>query len=344
LIPVAGFPIYMCCKKVDPAVIAFLIGVCVLSFSAQTRGQTPPVDLVNVRYDRTANYRIGPGDVIDVMVDNNELLTRKDVRVSNSGTIQLAMMNGEEPVACRTEAELANQIREKYRKYMLDPRVTIAVKLFDSKPVAVIGAVNSPGRFQLQRSVRLLELLTLVNGPSSNSGRTIQLIRNPDLATNCEAAEVGQGEIQNGQELVTFPLGETLKGVESANPRIRAGDIVTVLEAEQAYIYGNVKSAMTLNLREPVSLTQAIVLAGGLADGAVTDKIRIGRQAPGSLVRTEIVVNLKDIRKRRIEEVYLQPNDMVEIPGPTGTKKFLKNIFTSILPMITRLPVTVVPF
>lgn len=330
-------------RQTGSAVFAFLIGFCVLMFSEMVVGQTPSGNRAIVRYDRTANYRIGPGDVIDVTVDNNDLLSRKGVRVSNSGTIQLAMVSGEEAVACRTEVELANQIREKYKKYMLEPRVTVAVKLFESKPVAVIGAVNSPGRFQLQRSIRLLELLTLVNGPSNNAGRVIQLIRDPDLSTNCETADGSPGENQIGDELVTLPLADTLKGVEAANPRIRSGDIITVLQAEQAYIYGGVKSPATITLREPVSLTEAIVLAGGLTAGARTDKIKIGRQLPGSLVRTEVIVNLKDIRKRGGEEFYLQPNDMVEIPGPSGAKKFLKNIFNTIVPSITRLPITVIP-
>ena len=331
-------------RQTSFAAFAFLIGVWGLLFSGATFGQTPSGNSLNVSYNPTANYRIGPGDVIDVIVDNNDVLSRKGVRVSNSGTIQLAMVTGEEVAACRTESELANQVREKYKKYMLDPRVTVAVKSFESKPVAVIGAVNSPGRFQLQRSIRLLELLTLVNGPSNNSGRMIQLIRDPSFSINCETIEDGQVDTQRGQELVTLPLAETLKGVEAANPPIRSGDIVTVLQAEQAYIYGNVKSAIPLNLREPVSLSQAIVLAGGLASGAQTNKIRISRQTPGSLARSDVIVNLKDIRKRGGEEVYLQPNDMVEIPGPTGSKKFLDTMFKSVLPSITQLPLRVIPF
>jgi polysaccharide export outer membrane protein len=320
------------------------VGMC-LSFLASTViGQDGSVEALNESAYKSANYRIGPGDVIDIVVDNNDVLSRKGVRVSNSGAVQLAMIDGDFLVACQTENEIADFVREKYKKYLLDPRVTVSVKSFESKPVAVIGAVNSPGRFQLQRSMRLLELLTLVNGPSSSAGRTIQLIRDSNQVLNCDGAnQIASEENKDGQELVTLPLSETLKGLEAANPRIRAGDVVTVLQAEQAYIYGNVKSAITVSLREPVPITQAIVMAGGLADGAQAEKIKIARQVPGSLTRSEILVNLKEIKKGSKEDVYLQANDLVEIPGPNKTRKLLGDIFRSIVPTITRLPVSVVP-
>lgn len=320
------------------------VGICLSFFVPAAAGQDVAVEAVNIFPDRSANYRIGPGDVIDIVVDNNDVLTRKGVRVSNSGAVQLAMLDGQFSVACQTESEVASFIREKYKRYLLDPRVTVSVKSFESKPVAVIGAVNSPGRFQLQRSMRLLELLTLVNGPSPTAGRTIQLIRDPNQSLNCETSDqTPSGDDQGGQELVTLPLTETLRGVEQANPRIRAGDVVTVLQAEQAYIYGSVKSAMAISLREPVPITQAIVMAGGLAGGAQADKIKIARQVPGSLTRSEIIVNLKEIRKGSKEDVYLEANDLIEVPGPNGTRKLLGDIFRSIIPTITRLPVTVVP-
>jgi len=320
------------------------IGVCLLFLSGAIVAQDTPVEAVSPVLDRSVNYRIGPGDVIDIVVDNNDALSRKGVRVSNSGTIPLTMLDGDFPISCQTESEVADFVREKYKRYLLDPRVTVTVKSFESKPVAIIGAVNSPGRFQLQRSMRLLELLTYVNGPSPNAGRTIQLIRDSNQSLNCDAmSQITPNGSEDGQELVTLPLSETLRGIEQANPRIRAGDVVTVLQAEQAYIYGNVKSAMALSLREPVPLTQAIVMAGGLSGGAQSDKIKIARQVPGSLTRTQILVNLKEIQKGSKEDIYLQANDLVEVPGPTGTRKLLGEIYKTIVPTITRLPITFIP-
>jgi polysaccharide export outer membrane protein len=123
------------------------------------------------------NYRIGPGDVLDVIVSKNETLSRSGLRVSNQGTIQLAMFDHDVPAACLTERQLADSIKERYRKYLVDPYVNVSVREYNSSPVAIIGAVNSPGRFQLQRQIRLVELLTFVNGPSANAGKTVEIMR-----------------------------------------------------------------------------------------------------------------------------------------------------------------------
>ena len=104
------------------------------------------------------SYQIGPGDLLDVRVYGRAELTR-EVRVTNQGTIRLPFLD-EIRVACQTEAQLGEVIAEKYRKYLRDPQVDVFVREYKSQPVSVIGSVMQPGRFQLQRRVRLLELLT----------------------------------------------------------------------------------------------------------------------------------------------------------------------------------------
>lgn len=284
------------------------------------------------------NYRIGPGDVIDVVVGKNEVLSRAGVRVTNAGTIQLAMLDGDVPAACRTERELADEIRDKYKKYLLNPYVNVAVKEFNSTPIALIGAVNSPTRLQLQRPTRLLEVLTIGNGPSAAAGKSVQIIRNTNAY--CEQTVLKSNE-KSADELITLPLAETLKGGEQANPFLQAGDIIRVVEAEQtqAYIVGNVKSAMTINLKEPVTLTQAVAMAGGTTPDAQIEKVKISRRMPNSLDKTDVFVNLKEIGKRKSEDVLLEPNDIVEVPGPSGSKKFLKDVFRAIVPTLTRIPI-----
>ena len=301
------------------------------SFIITVNGQTTDVST-------DANYRIGPGDVLDIIVGKNEVLSRIGVRVANSGTIQLAMLDRDIPAACRTERELANEIGEKYKKYLLNPYVNVAVKEFNSTPIALIGAVNSPARLQLQRPTRLLEIITIGNGPSPAAGKNVQIIRSANAY--CEQRVLKSNE-KFADELITLPLAETLKGGEQANPFVQAGDIIRIVEAEQtqAYIVGNVRTAMTINLKEPVTLTQAVAMAGGTTPDAQIEKVKISRRLPNSLDKTESFVNLKQISARKSEDVLLQPNDIVEIPGPSGSKKFLKDVFRTIVPTLTRIPI-----
>ncbi len=135
------------------------------------------------------SYRLGPGDLLDVRVFNRPELGR-EVRITNQGRIRLPFLQ-EIQAACLTEAQLAQLITEKYKKYLRDPQIDVFVKEYKSQPVAVIGSVATPGRFQLQRRVRLVELLTFSGGPNLNSGGVVHIIRGitPDF---CEMNELNE--------------------------------------------------------------------------------------------------------------------------------------------------------
>lgn len=322
-------------KFASTKVLAVLLTV--LSIGIIADGQTAGTAVAQ------ENYKIGPGDVIDVIVSKNEILSRTGVRVSNLGTVQLAMMDADMPAACLTERQLADAVKEKYLKLMVDPYVNVAVREFNSNPVAVLGAVNSPGRFQLQRSIRLVELLTFVNGTSANAGRTVEILRN-SRRPRCEGTKFVVPE-DGEDELVSVDLSDAFKGGEEANPIIVPGDIVRISDAAQinAYILGNVKSGMAINLKDPVTLTQAIAMAGGTTSGAQLDKVKIRRLIPGTINRDEMIANVKEINQRKRDDILLQPNDIVDVPGPTGAKKFFGDLLKTIVPTITQLPVRVIP-
>lgn len=324
---------------------AIAVFICLFgaSLSSPAQKQTEP-ELPKMN----GNYRIGVGDVLRVMVVKQNLLSVDGVRVGNDGTIRLPMLDAEITAACLTEAELSAAITNKYKKYILNPQVYVAVREFNANPVAFVGAVVAPGRFQLQRPTRLLELLTFVNGPASNAGKNVQIIRNPKQfqcgQNETKTTEMNAGEINAAeQEIISLPLAEVLKGGENFNPLLQSGDIIRIAEAEleQAFVIGNVKSAATINLREPVTLSKAIAMAGGIAPGANIEKVKISRQQPNTLAKTEIIVNLKDINKRSQDDILLQPNDIVDVPGASGTRKFLRDIFRTVIPVVTRVPVVI---
>lgn len=321
-------------------IVLFLSALCSNTPAQEAGGVNAPLEVYG-------NYRIGVGDVLKVVVFKQDLLSMDGVRVSNEGTIRMPALKGDISAACHTEAELAAMITDQYKEYLLDPQVYVAVKEYNSNQVAVIGSVLSPGRFQLQRPTRLLELLTYVNGPSQNAGKNVQIIHNTNIkgCTQNPQSEADNPAVDDvSQEMLTLPLAKVMNGDEDANPFVRAGDIVRIGEAQQfsAYIIGNVKSALTVNLKEPVTLSKAIAMAGGVASGAQIEKIKISRPTePGSLKKTEIIVNLKEIQKQSREDILLQPDDIVDVPGPSGTRKMLKDIFRSVIPAVTRMPIMV---
>jgi len=95
-------------------------------------------------------------------------------------------------------------------------------------------------------------------------------------------------------------------------------------------------------LKEPITLTRAIAMAGGLKQDTKKDKIRILRQEPGTTTRKEITVDLSAIEKKSSEDLALAPNDIIDVPTSAG-KSFLRSLVQGVVPSVSQLPVRVVP-
>jgi len=282
-------------------------------------------------------YRLGAGDVLDVRIYNRPQLSRDAVRVEGNGMIRMPLIETDIHAACLTEGELAKEIASRYTKYYRNLQVDVFIKEYHSQQVAIIGAVNDQSRFELQRRVRLLELLTYAKGPSTKAGQTINIVHSTNAAP-CKQAS----ENDDAMAFSSYKLSEVLDGKPESNPYLEAGDIVTVPEADQVYVVGNVFMPLTIALREPITLTRAIAMAGGLKQDTKKDKIRVLRQEPGSSVRKEITVDLYAIEKKRSQDLALAPNDIIDVPTSAG-KSFLRSLVQGVVPGVGQLPVRVVP-
>ena len=314
--------------------VAALSVIMGLSAMVKAQAQTLPGSPVEQPSDR---YRIGPGDVLDVRVYNRPQLSREAIRVEGNGMIRMPLIEGEIQAACKTEGELGKDISTRYARYYRNLPVDVFIKEYHAREVALIGAVNEQGRYQMQRRIRLLELLTFAKGPSDKAGQTINIVRAP-RADLC-AASNDPAKSEGG--FISFRLNDTLRGEGTANPYVEPGDIVTVPEADQVYIVGNVYSPKSLPLREPITVSRAIAMAGGPLRDSKTDKIRIRRQT-GDGTQTEMFVNLNAIAQKKAEDVQLRPNDIVEVSESTG-KSIFRSLVGSVAPMAAQLPVRVIP-
>lgn len=312
--------------------------------------------------DADQSYRIGPGDLLDIRVFRRPEFST-EARVNNQGRIRLPFLE-EVQVACLTEAQLTRLAEEKYKKYLREPKVDVFIKEYKSQPVAVIGAVAHPGRFQLQRRVRLLELVTFAGGTTQNVGNTIHIIRNgevdycigkdelkadmeaPTVAADSKIAEAkSENPAQNlpatqnlpTQSLIAVNLRELLAGANELNVYIRPGDVVSIPEADQIFVTGSVVKPGAYALTNKVTLTQAVALAGGINMEGAKNRIRLVRPVPGTEKRKETVYNLDDILKRKVEDVALLPNDIIEVPGSTA-RVASRNLLGVSISMLSALP------
>jgi polysaccharide export outer membrane protein len=276
--------------------------------------------------------------VLEVRVLRAPELSREGVRVDQSGMIRMPMLNTDIQAACLTEAELAGNIAKLYLKYKREPHVEVFVKEFESQPVAVIGAVRLSAQFKLKRPVRLSELLSLAGGPSESAGQTVQVVHagGPTLCGKPSSANP-----EDTSEFVSYKLADTLHALPEANPFVRPGDLIQVPAADQVFVVGNVLRPLAIALKEPLTVSKAIAIAGGTAPSTKKDKVKIIRQLPGS-GKQEIHVDLKAIEKNQAEDVALLANDIVDVPI-SGTKSILRSLVGAIVPSVGQLPVRVIP-
>lgn len=186
-----------------------------------------------------------------------------------------------------------------------------ALSHVNCREIVIFGAVKTPGRFETQARMHLVEVLKRVGGPSERAGKVVQVIH----FCNCLPCPEGEVKAPASSE---FNLSAVLEGKKDANPDVMAGDIVIVPEAELIFVVGNVLSQKSLVFREGVTLTQAIATAGGVAKHSELVRIRIHRNPANGLRSTLLNFSLKAVLDNRSQDPMLQPQDIIEISDETG--------------------------
>ena len=255
----------------------------------------------------------------------------KPIRIGSNGYISLPMV-GRVEASGRTAEDLEKEIAERLKTYIRNPEVEVGVSEQRSQPVSVIGQVTAPGVHQLQGRKTLVEILSLAGGARPDAGYSVKITRQK---------EWGPIPLPNA---VTDPSGQfsvaevNLKAImEAKNPAenilIMPNDVISVPHAEAVYVIGDVKrpGEFLLGAKSRMSVLQALALASGLEKTAATSKARILRaSASPDLKRTEIAINLSKVLQGKDEDVSLQPEDILLVPG-SRTKTVLMQSFQSAL-------------
>jgi polysaccharide export outer membrane protein len=287
--------------------------------SASTQTQTVPVS-----FGRDERYRIGFQDQLEIQVFRHPELTQR-VGVNSNGTVNLFRLNKPITAVCKTERELANDIAAAYEKdYLRNPEVNVVAVEQRSRAFAVIGAVEKPGTYFINRKVRLLELLAQAGGPNKEAGTRILVARTGSTSScklNDEAA-AGGDEIA----LLDYKLKDVMEAKQDLV--MRPGDIVSVMDADVVYVYGNVNKQGQVEIKEPLTLTQALASAEGIKS-ATSKKVRVLRQRPGSMERDEFIYDLGEIASRKAADPFLEPNDVVAV-SQDKVKSILNSIGKSL--------------
>jgi polysaccharide export outer membrane protein len=262
------------------------------------------------------NYLLGPGDVLDIRVFGQPDLNSTAQIDSDGNLSSLPFLETPIPAKCRTERQVQSDITAAYSKFINKPQVSVRISERNSRqPATVFGAVRQSTRVQMQRKVRLNELMAVAGGFTERASGTIQILHTeplmcPEPGEEAEAAPIDGTKIP----LQVVKISELRTGKLEANPIIRPGDYILVTESEPVYITGSVVQAGGIFLHDQLTLSRALGMVGGTRKEAKLSDIRIYRQKPGSSEQEIIKVDFSAIKKNQKPDVLLQAYDVVEVP------------------------------
>jgi polysaccharide export outer membrane protein len=166
--------------------------------SVPSEGSAPTtVPAATARAADDTGYKIGPEDVLDISVWKSPELSRS-VPVRPDGKVSLPLVNDIKAAGLTPE-----QLRQE---------LTTRLSEFIPK-AAVVGAVRSPGRFELRSPATVLEMIAMAQGFTDFAERDrIVILR------------------QNGRTTVRIPFRYTKVeiGTDQDNFFVQSGDIIVV--------------------------------------------------------------------------------------------------------------------
>ena len=275
---------------------------------------TTPVSMIDTQGIK--KYLLGPGDVLDIrFFGQSELNTTANVD-SEGNLSSLPFIETPIRAKCRTEKEIQQDIVAAYSKLINKPQISVRIAERNSRqPATVFGAVRQPQRAQMQRRIRLNELMAVAGGFTERASGTIQILHTEPLMCP-EPGEEAEATVIDGANipLDVVQIADLRSGKPGSNPTIRPGDYILVTEAEPVYFTGAVLSPTGVFLRDRLTLGLALAMVGGPRKEAKLSDIRIMRLVPGTSERKEIKVDYTAIKKNLQPDVLLQPYDVIDVP------------------------------
>lgn len=206
-------------------------------------------------------YRLGSGDIVQISVyDHPEL--QMETAVDERGKISFPLI-GEVNVAGETAATAQQRIAEALEKggFLKKTQVNLVVKQYRSKQVSVLGQVNKPGKYPLERASTISDLLAQAGGVTLEGADYLTLHK----AGQTERVHVDiQSLFKDGQFDLNHPVGD--------------GDVLFVPRAAVFYIYGEVHKPGAFRLEKDMNVMHALSLGGGITPRGTQRGIQIRRK------------------------------------------------------------------
>ena len=239
-----------------------------------------------------SNYAVGIGDVLDVRLSN--LTTRESTlfTVMRDGTLEYPLVGNLIHVVGMTTDDIARLLANQI-KVLNAPRVSVSVRDYASHAVMVTGAVGNPGRRILRREA--VPLFAVLAESMVSPEATVAIITH------------------NGKD--GSPI--SLKDEQAIATSVVSGDVIKItgsaseLTKKFVYVSGNVVAPGEKIFRDGMTLTQAVIAAGGV-QRSTGNKVKVSRQNQNGFLRAS-EYDLSAIGEGKAQDPQLQAGDRIEV-------------------------------
>jgi polysaccharide export outer membrane protein len=230
------------------------------------------------------DYQIGAGDILVVSVFEHPDLNLK-ARVDPNGSINMPL-GGTVTVSGLSERQAEAAIAKALRQgdFVSAPQVSVLVEQFQSRMVSVLGYVNRPGRYPMDRQLTVVEAIAMAGGVAVSGNEKVTLI----------GADNRRRQID---------LRAALHEGSDPNPTLDGGEVIYVPKADVVYVFGEVQRPGAFPLEPHMTVQQGLAMAGSISPRGTDRGIVIRRQAADGKV-SDVTAGFDDA---------LQPGDVIVV-------------------------------
>jgi polysaccharide export outer membrane protein len=296
---------------------AFFLAITLISACARNRyNQAPTVPsddpafsapeaviLRGLESDPPEALKLLPGDVVRLTTVSATTQVFEGLIVDAMGQLHVPLA-GDIQVGGKTLSQAEKALESGLRRYDRFVRANLIISSLDGHTAAVVGAAQTPGRFEARPGMRLADLLALAGGPLLAESHRV-----PTLLGSLELARL----VRDG-ETVPVSLDLARQGDPRHNIRVRPGDQLYIppVTDQLIMVLGEVATPQPMPYRQGLRLTEVLAVAGGIVTNRGDRKdIRIVR---GSLREPRVyTTNLKALMGGKATDVELAPGDIVYV-------------------------------
>lgn len=279
-----------------------------------------------------AEYLIGPGDVLQIVVWDHLELTNPFGAVTRDPVSAGQLVGADGKIffpyvgVFQAGGQTIRQVRERITKDLAvvvkNPQVDVRVVAYRSSRVQVTGEVKNPGVVTLDDTTKgLLEALNERGGLNPGASRRTTLL------------------IRSGKSYEVDLAGLLSGNVPAINPLLKAGDIVHVPDAnnDQVFVLGELarQGAVTMGQQE-LTLTEALTKSGGLDRVTANDSGVLVFRRPKKLGESASIYAVDLSRPEGLllaGEFTMEPRDVVYVKATAFSQYNL--VIGQLLPTIT---------